>query len=84
MLLPGKLNVCLSLCTDYAINIMHEHVQLHVTNLPSLSLHSSPYTLIRGTVVTSDGGSILMTLLSLAVSKRLKLQALECRVLSFT
>jgi hypothetical protein len=62
MLLPGKLNVCFSLYPDYATNIMHEHVQCNVTNLPSLSLHSSrswPYSLMyRDTAVTSDGGSI--------------------------
>jgi hypothetical protein len=40
--------------------------------------------MFRDTVVTSDGGSIHMTLLSLVVSKGLKLLALECSLLSFT
>lgn len=64
MLLHGKLSVCPSLCPDYAINIMHEHVNRHPIILPCLSLRSSRFCLVfRDTAVTSDGNSINLAVL---------------------
>jgi hypothetical protein len=73
MLLPGKVNVCLSLRPDYAINIMHQHVHFRYKSAIFVSAVSKYNSVFRDTAETSDGGSIHLTLLNLVVRELWKL-----------